>query len=60
MKCSYCSGEVQKGAGTMYVYKIGTIRYYCSSKCYKNDIILKRRISKKNVKGVVAAKKPAK
>lgn len=44
----------------MYVYKIGTIRYYCSSKCYKNDIILKRRISKKNVKGVVAAKKPAK
>ena len=49
MKCSYCSAEVQKGRGIMYVYKIGNVAYYCSSKCYKNGIILKRKISKKNV-----------
>ncbi len=57
MKCSYCSGEVQKGTGIMYVYKTGNINYYCCSKCYKNNIILKRRISKKNV---ATAKKTAK
>ncbi len=49
MKCSYCSAEIQKGRGIMYVYKIGNVSYYCSSKCYKNDIVLKRKISKKNV-----------
>ncbi len=49
MKCSYCSGEVPRGSGIMYVHKIGTIKYYCSSKCYKNDVLLKRKISKKNI-----------
>ncbi|HUC38625.1 MAG TPA: hypothetical protein VL944_00660 [Candidatus Acidoferrum sp.] len=49
MKCTYCSGEVPRGGGIMYVYKIGTVSYYCSSKCYKNDVILGRKISKKNV-----------
>lgn len=57
MKCSYCSGEVPKGSGIMYVYKNGTVNYYCSSKCYKSDIILKRKISSKNVATRVKAKK---
>lgn len=56
MKCSYCSAEVQKGRGIMYVYKIGTVKYYCSSKCYKNDVVLKRKISRKNVAGGIAKK----
>lgn len=49
MKCSYCANEVPRGSGIMYVHKTGNINYYCSSKCYKNDVILKRKISKKNV-----------
>ncbi len=57
MKCSYCSSEVPKGSGIMYVYKNGTVMYYCSSKCYKNDIVLKRKISSKNVATRVKAKK---
>ena len=59
MKCSYCSGEVPKGRGIMYVYKTGNVSYYCSSKCYKNDVVLKRKISSKNVKAGIRAKKQA-
>jgi large subunit ribosomal protein L24e len=49
MKCSYCSSEVKTGTGTMYVYKTGTINYFCSSKCYKNAILVGRKINKKNI-----------
>jgi ribosomal protein L24E len=41
----------------MYVYKIGTVKYYCASKCYKNDVVLGRKISSKNVASGVKAKK---
>ena len=47
MKCSYCSKEIPKGTGTAYVFKTGKINYYCSSRCYKYDIILHRHVSKK-------------
>jgi large subunit ribosomal protein L24e len=47
MKCSYCSREVTKGMGTMYVFKTGKINYYCSSRCYKNDIIVHRNLKKR-------------
>ena len=57
MKCSYCSREVSKGTGIMYVYKNGTVNYYCASKCYKNDVVLKRKISNKNVASGVKAKR---
>ncbi|MEM0106747.1 MAG: hypothetical protein QXD11_02105 [Candidatus Micrarchaeaceae archaeon] len=50
MKCSYCSSEIEKGRGIMYVYNNGTIKYYCSSSCYKNDM-MKRKINKKIIKG---------
>lgn len=62
MKCSYCQGEVPRGSGIMYVHKIGTINYYCGSKCYKNDVRLGRKIPKKNIireKKVVKAEKKA-
>ncbi len=59
MKCSYCSGEVPKGRGIMYVYKTGNVGYYCSSKCYKNGVVLKRKISSKNIAGTSNAKKQA-
>ncbi|MGC8495693.1 MAG: 50S ribosomal protein L24e [Candidatus Micrarchaeia archaeon] len=38
MKCSYCSKNISKGTGIMYVFKDGRITYFCSSKCYKNAI----------------------
>ena len=47
MKCSYCSKEVSKGTGTMYVFKTGDINYFCSMRCYKNGIVLKRKLNKK-------------
>lgn len=46
MKCSYCSSEIKKGEGVMYVYNNGTIRYYCSARCQKNEI-MKRTFNKK-------------
>ncbi|MGC8699742.1 MAG: 50S ribosomal protein L24e, partial [Candidatus Micrarchaeia archaeon] len=39
MKCSYCSREIEKGTGIMYVKKNGTIRYYCSNRCMKFDLV---------------------
>ncbi|MGC8651762.1 MAG: 50S ribosomal protein L24e [Candidatus Micrarchaeia archaeon] len=44
MKCSYCSGEIKRGSGIMYVFRDGRITYFCSSKCYKNGIKLGRKI----------------
>ncbi len=43
MKCSYCLSEVRKGTGIMFVSKIGNISYYCSSRCYKNGAVMRRK-----------------
>ena len=51
MKCSYCSRELPKGQGIMYVYKIGNVSYYCSGRCYKSDIIVHRKINSKEIAG---------
>ena len=50
MKCSYCSKEVRKGTGTMFVHKTGAISYFCSGRCYKNSIILQRKINRKEMR----------
>jgi hypothetical protein len=34
----------------MYAYNSGVIRYYCSARCYKNDVLLKRRFNKKEAR----------
>ncbi len=47
MKCSRCGVEIGKGKGTMFVYRTGDIRYFCSGRCYKGDIKHKRRFNKK-------------
>ena len=49
MKCTYCSSDIKKGTGTMYVHKIGTVNYFCSSRCYKNAILIKRKLNRKNM-----------
>ncbi len=43
MKCSFCGKEIPKGTGIMYVQKTGKILYFCSRKCEKNMIVLKRK-----------------
>lgn len=49
MRCSYCSKEIARGTGTMYVYKTGAINYFCSKRCYKNMIVLHRKMNKKEL-----------
>ncbi len=43
MKCSFCSAEIERGTGMMYVKKDGTTQYYCSRKCKKQVLLLKRK-----------------
>jgi len=40
--CSFCDDSIPKGTGLMYVKKDGTIFYFCSSKCKKNNLVLGR------------------
>ena len=50
MKCAYCSAEIKKGTGTMFVYNTGLIKYYCSSRCFKNDVQMKRKFNRKEAR----------
>ncbi len=54
--CSFCGLEVEPGTGKMHIKKDGTILIFCSNKCKKNMIVLKRvprrvRWTKSFVKG---------
>jgi large subunit ribosomal protein L24e len=40
--CSFCGQEFPPGTGMMYVRNDGTILWFCSSKCRKSSIDLKR------------------
>lgn len=42
-KCSFCGETVPKGKGTMFVYVSGKIDNFCSSKCEKHQLKLKRK-----------------
>ncbi len=41
-KCTFCSTQIEKGTGKMYVYVSGKIDYFCSNKCQKSTLKLKR------------------
>lgn len=41
-KCTFCGVEIEPGTGKMYIKKDGTIFHFCSSKCEKNQVKLKR------------------
>ncbi|MCD6409839.1 MAG: 50S ribosomal protein L24 [Candidatus Verstraetearchaeota archaeon] len=41
-KCSFCGCEIPPGTGIIYVKNDGTILRFCSSKCRKSAVILKR------------------
>jgi len=41
-RCSFCDKEMLPGTGTLYVKRDATAFWFCSSKCEKNLIKLKR------------------
>ncbi len=43
VKCSFCGDSIKPGTGKMYVKKDGKIFYFCSMKCEKNLLKLKRK-----------------
>lgn len=42
-KCTFCGNSIEKGTGKMFVYTSGKIAYFCSMKCEKNLLKLKRK-----------------
>jgi len=40
--CSFCGNEVEPGTGKMFVRRDGTVFFFCSSKCEKNLLDLRR------------------
>ncbi len=43
VKCTFCGNDIPKGTGMIYVFKSGKIANFCSSKCRKNQLKLKRK-----------------
>ena len=42
-KCSFCNNVIEKGTGKLYVEKSGKLLSFCSMKCEKNLLKLKRK-----------------
>jgi large subunit ribosomal protein L24e len=42
MRCSFCGHEFPPGTGMMYISNDGSAMWFCSSKCRKNVLNLKR------------------
>jgi large subunit ribosomal protein L24e len=43
VKCTFCGKAIPEGTGVMYVKKDAKILYFCSRKCEKNMLKLKRK-----------------
>lgn len=41
-ECSFCGGEIPPGTGSIYVRRDGRVLRFCSSKCRKSMVNLKR------------------
>ncbi|MBM5805393.1 MAG: 50S ribosomal protein L24e [Candidatus Verstraetearchaeota archaeon] len=55
-KCSFCNRDMNVGTGLMYVKNDGTILRFCSSKCRKNMLELKRAARHRKWSSKVPAK----
>ena len=42
-ECSFCKANVERGIGKLFINKVGKQFRFCSSKCEKNMIHLKRK-----------------
>ncbi|RLF11467.1 MAG: 50S ribosomal protein L24e [Thermoprotei archaeon] len=45
-KCSFCNATIEPGTGIMYVKRDGTVFFFCSGKCRKNMLKLRRKPAK--------------
>lgn len=55
VECSFCRRAIPKGTGKIFVFNTGKISNFCSSKCEKNALVLKR--SPRTLKWVTSKKK---
>ncbi len=46
VKCSFCGQDLPQGGGKIYAKKDGTTFHFCSNKCEKNLVFLKRKPAK--------------
>ena len=46
VRCNFCGVEVKPGQGKIYAKKDGTTFNFCSNKCEKNQIMMKRKPAK--------------
>jgi large subunit ribosomal protein L24e len=42
-RCTFCGKALKPATGTMFVKKDGKILYFCTKKCEKNMLKLKRK-----------------
>ena len=42
MKCTFCGNEITQGTGKIYVKREGSTMFFCSKKCEKNSLKLRR------------------
>jgi large subunit ribosomal protein L24e len=42
-KCTFCGIDIKKGTGKIFIYTSGKIANFCSNKCEKNLLKLKRK-----------------
>ncbi len=42
VKCSFCGNNIEPGTGKIFAKNDSTIFYFCSNKCEKNQLKLKR------------------
>jgi len=43
VKCSFCGIDIPEGTGKIFAKKDGSISYFCTNKCEKNMIQMKRK-----------------
>ncbi|MCK4589080.1 MAG: 50S ribosomal protein L24e [Nanoarchaeota archaeon] len=60
VRCSFCENVIKPATGKMYVKKDGKILYFCTNKCEKNMLKLKRKPSAQRWTKAAAAKKGGK
>lgn len=42
-RCSFCGTSIEQGTGLIFVFKTGKTANFCSRKCEKNQLKLKRK-----------------
>ncbi len=42
MDCSFCKREIPRATGLLFVRRDGSMLRFCSSKCKRNMLVLKR------------------